>query len=284
MRLGFLSPRLMTHVKYGTMCNLNVFPRRVRNTTPEGTDPIILQSYLSICTARTRRLLASPDELRREVGDLMELKYSTLSYSMDVPPFEKRREGECQHSLDRARSVPVVENDLTTEFLSARSNPHWTGYSNGYGRWEYYKTLQRKRHRMGEYCRSNLDWDWATSGSLKRLFKIDRTKKTPQPGGAKQNDVSVTDLPVSIELTDPGGGIDSDNLTLDVTIPETELNASVLGKVRIRFETKSGEVRYKTFYAGTLSEDEDVAPDAGAGAGAGLGTWLSSGKEIGHGE
>lgn len=93
MRLGFLSPRLMSHVKYGTMCNFNVFPRRVRSTTPEGTDPIILQSYLSICRVRTRRLLASPDELRREVGYLVELKHSTLSYSVDVPPFAKRREG-----------------------------------------------------------------------------------------------------------------------------------------------------------------------------------------------
>lgn len=174
MRLGFLSPRLMSHVKYGIMCNLNVFPRRVRNTTPEGT--IILQSYLSICTVRTRRLLASPDELRREVGDLVELKHSTLSYSVDVPPFAKRREGEWQFSLDRARSIPVVENDLTKEFFSARSNPHWTGYSDGYGRWEYYKTLQRKCHRMGEYCRSNLDWDWDATRCLQRLFKMKKAK------------------------------------------------------------------------------------------------------------
>lgn len=263
MQLGF-STRLANVPMYFP----NVFPRRIWNTTSPGNTPIILRSYLTICTARNRRILASLDELRRDAGDSMALKYGSLSNPLIYLTFIDESEDGLQRSLDRARSIPVIENDLTREFLRAREISHpidlWS--------WEHYKELQLKRHRMGEYCCSNLDWDWDTASCLKRLFRIDRPKKCPNPDFAKQQQGMV--LSATIDVPVARGG--SDGRTLDVTIPEKGPN--VLEKIRVRYKTETGEVRYKTFYAGPSVED------VASGASAGPEACLSSRLETGHGE
>lgn len=179
----------------------------------------------------------------------MRLEYGWLSHGLyNLPPEEKSKE-EWQRSLDRARSVPVVENDLTREYLEARQVSYVDPTTLCY--WKGYKKLQRKRHRMGEYCRSNLDWDWDLSSSLKRLFRIDRPRSSSRPEGAvHQGDKGVPTIHRGIN-----GG------TLEVSIHEKAPN--VLEKVvRIRYETEAGEVRYKTFHA--EPSVEDVTSGAGA--------------------
>lgn len=122
------------------MYSLEMFPRKIRNITPTKNDPIILQSYLSMCSTRTRRLLAYPNKLRREVGDSMGLKYGTLSNELAHATFEEQSEEKLRRSFDRAQSIPVVENDLTWQFLEARKPPGWVADS--LWRWERHKELQ----------------------------------------------------------------------------------------------------------------------------------------------
>lgn len=97
---------------------------------------------------------------------------------------------------------------------------------------------------MGEYCRTNLDWDWDATRCLQRLFnKMKRPKESPHlEGGAKQG-VSIADLTATTHLSAPGNG--TIRGTLVVTIPDMPIEVE---KVRIRVESEAGEVRYKTFY------------------------------------
>lgn len=62
--------------------------------------------------------------------------------------------------------------------------------------------------------------------------------------------------------------------TLDVSVPEKASN--LLRKVRIRYKTEAGEVKYKTFYAGPSVEDIPFGDDAG------LGPRLSLAEETGE--
>lgn len=177
----------------------------------------------------------------------MRLEYGLLSDGLYNLGPEKKSEEEWQRSLDRARSVSVVENDVTRRFLEARQAKGWFPTLE----WKCYKKLQRKRHRMEEYCRSNLDWDWDPSSCLKRLFRIDRPRSSSRTEGAGHlGDKGVPTIHRGIN-----GG------TLEVSIPEKAPN--VLEKVvRVRYKTEAGEVRYKTFHA--EPSVEDVTSGAGA--------------------
>lgn len=255
MHLGFLFPRTDPYSKIVPIKCLGMFPRRIQNATPEGSDPIILKCYLSMCSTRIRRLLAYPIELRREVGDSMALVYSTLSSSLENPPVERKSDRRWWRSFERAQSIKVVENNLTRYFLDTRDHPHWE--SNDLWYWKTYKIRQRKWHRMGEYCRSNLDWDWDLSSSFNHLFEIDKSNKNPLPEYAKCQ--IVTGQPGIFDLPMVRGG--TDGRALNVTIPGKGPN--VLEKIHVRYETETAEVKYKTFYPG--SSVEDVASCSGPG-------------------
>lgn len=200
----------------------------------------------------------------------MALKYGALPNPLIDTPFIDVSEDELQRSLDVARSISVVVKDLTWKFLKAREPPSWN--PDCLCRWKLYKEFQRKRHHMGEYCCSNLDWDWDTASCLKRLFRIDRPKKCPNPECVKQQE--GTGLSATIDVPLAGG--ESDGRTLNVAIAEKGRNT--FEKVRMRYETETGEVRYKTFYAGPSVEE--VASDASIGPEA----CLLSGLETGRGE
>lgn len=187
--------------------------------------------------------------------------YNFFSGELSDPKFDIKQEADWRR-YTRAQSVPVADNGLTREFLGL----HRESY-NDYG-WTRYMVLQAKRQRMGEYCRSNLDWDWDTSSCLKRLFRIDR----PKVSMALQQ--GVTELPATIHLA--RGGLNKQ--TLDVTIPEPGPNE--LDKVRIHYKNGMGEFRYKTFYAGPSVEDEDGTRGdcAYAGPGSGKSTCQETGE------
>lgn len=253
MQHVFLFPVLTLEAKNESFYILDVFPRKVRNTTPDGTEPIFLQTHLRMCATRTRRLLASPDELRREAGDSVGFKHNTLSSK--YPPFGEKPEEEWQRSLDRAQCIQVDDNCLTSEFLYAR-DPRWN--DDDLEVWRNYKHTHHMRYRMGEYCRSNLDWDWDTASSLKRLFRTYRPTKFPRPDCSMQHVCSSLpakpDLPVAM-------GNRADGRTLTVTTPERR--PELLEKIRVRYETETGEVKYKTFYP--RSTVEDVSTCSGPG-------------------
>lgn len=165
---------------------------------------IILRSYLRIRAIHFCQLIASPDELRKVIRESIRDKYNSFSGGLSDPKFDIKQEADWRR-YSRAQSVPVADNGLTREFLGL----HRESY-NDYG-WTRYMVLQAKRQRMGEYCRSNLDWDWDTSSCLKRLFKIDRPKVSSQPAMALQQ--GVTELPATIHLARSG----LNKRTLDVT-------------------------------------------------------------------
>lgn len=112
---------------------------------------------------------------------------------------------------------------------------------------------------MGKYCRSNLDRVWDTVSCLKHLFRINKPSKSRQPeleGVAWPGASALGPLPSTIPLARNG----TNKRTLDVTIPMTRPN--LLQEIHVRYQAKSGEVRYKIFYARTSVDD--LASGAGA--------------------
>lgn len=107
---------------------------------------------------------------------------------------------------------------------------------------------------MGEYCRSNLDRVWDTESCLKYLFKFNNPSKSWQPEGAAWAGASALGpLPSTVPLA-------RNRRTLDVTILMTRPN--LLQEIRVRYQAKSGEVRYKIFYA--ITSVDDLVSGAGA--------------------
>lgn len=113
------------------------------------------------------------------------------------------------------------------------------------------------RYRMGEYCRSNLDWDWDTASSLKRLFRIDWPSKSPRPECPMQHVCPSLSAKPGLPIALRG----ADGRTLNVTIPERR--PELLDKIRLRYDTETGEVKYRTFYP--RSPVEDVSTSSGPG-------------------
>lgn len=250
MHPSFLIPRLESVVGYEKTIPSYVFPRKVRNSIAQDDNPIILQSYLSICTMRTRRLLTSLDELRREARDSMELKCHRLPDGLNDSPLKNGPKKEWQGLLDRVQYIPVVDNDITREFLNARNFPHQR--CGDLENWKRYQERRRDRHNIEEYCRSNMVWDWDTSTCLKRLFRIDKPKSYLRSDTPTEQILS--DIPSTISL-----GRDAVNRgTLNVTLPEKV--SDPFEKVRIQYMTANGEIVYKTFHAGPSIED--VRPGA----------------------
>lgn len=106
---------------------------------------------------------------------------------------------------------------------------------------------------MGEYCRSNLHWGWDSSSCLEQLFRIDTLTVSPR-----------SDVRAAFPVTIYHG---SNNDILDVIILEKGRN--VPEKIRVQYETKMSEVKFRTYYAAPTVEDEDNAPGDCAGALAG---------------
>lgn len=245
MEPGFLIPKLKSVVGYEKKIPIYVFPRRIRNTIDLDENPIILRSYLSICTMRTRRLLTSLDELRREARDSMELKCHRLPDGLYDSPLKNGPKEVWRGLLDRVRYIPVAKNDITWEFLSARSIPDRRCGDLEY--WKNYQERRRDRLNIEEYCRSNMVWDWDTSTCLKRLFRFDKPRSYLRLDTPTEQILS--DIPSTIRL-------DRDAVnrgTLNVTLPEKV--SDPLEKVRIQYMTANGEKVYKTFNAGPSVED-----------------------------
>ena len=83
------------------------------------------------------------------------------------------------------------------------------------------------RNRWGQVLRSNLDWDWDLSSSLKRLFKID----TPLQGKLS---LTGNNLDVSIATRCDG--------------PPKE--------IRVAYKTETGETTYQTYILPGNAEPE----------------------------
>lgn len=142
-------------------------------------DPPILRNYakmyIDASVKRTCRLLTSFDELKHElrcsVSSAEFASPSGLPYPVPIAPAKTYE--SLLSSLNRARQVQVCENDLTQDFILSRNIEQL-----GANDWIQYTNDRQTRRLWSEEFRSNLDWDWDPSSSLKRLFEVDR-ESTP---------------------------------------------------------------------------------------------------------
>ena len=179
--------------------------------------------------ARSRQLLSSFDDLereaRRDIPCIPSNRCETQSFDLT--------EQKIRYSLDCAQQVHIDENESAREFSFARTRD-WE--DDPYYLWRSYKHNCHWRHKWGQVLRSNLDWDWNPSSSLKRLFKID----TPLQG---QLSLIGNDLEVSIA-------------TEYEDLPK---------EIRVAYRTKDGEIRCRTYNIAPSGEEQSksLLPDHG---------------------
>lgn len=179
----------------------------------------------------------------------MRFTYDTSLARVFGSPLEEISVEELQRSHDRARRVQVVENKLTIDFIVTRDEPHWS--SNDLWFWRQYKSTQRKRNRMGEYCRSALDWDIHTSNSLKSLFAIDSPRTPPEHSTSP----GISAFPGAVtNSSETNEGISDVTILKKVPRPLKKV-------VRIKYETEEGEVKYMMFHAVPSVENGASDPD-----------------------
>lgn len=101
-QIEFLFPVLRNEIHQWETFDRPALPRRVRAKLPEDDIPIHLWNYIELCTLRSRRLLISSDELRREAWDTRKLDHDTFQLGLKYPTFAKESEGSLTGSLDSA--------------------------------------------------------------------------------------------------------------------------------------------------------------------------------------
>lgn len=134
---------------------------------------------------------------------------------------KKQCNDEYTHS--QAQRVHVPENDATREFLEARRDER---------DWVDYKGICHKRHEWGIYLRSNLDWDWDTTGCLERLFELPEEAIAPT-------------VPIATVFMDAGRS-DTWNIATDASMPM---------QIKIPYKSALGKTKYRTFVSCPSSED-----------------------------
>lgn len=140
-------------------------------------DPPILRNYakmyIDASVKRTYRLLTSFDELKHELRCSVSNAEFASPSGLPDPRAPVETYESLLSSLNRARQVQVVKNDLTLDFILSRDIDQL-----GVNDWLEYRGDLHTRRLWSEEFRSNLDWDWDPSSSLKRLFEVDR-ESTP---------------------------------------------------------------------------------------------------------
>lgn len=168
-----------------------VYPRKIFQTVDRYADPPILRNYIKMyvdaSVKRTCRLLTSFDELKHELRcSVSNAEYASPS-GLPHPIAPVEGYDSLLSSLDRAQQVQVCENKVTEEFIHSRDEV---------AEWSQYRRWHHTRRLWSEEFRSNLDWDWDLSSSLKHLFKEDKdplqatSRLTPNAVGLSVSAVS----------------------------------------------------------------------------------------------
>lgn len=176
---------------------------------------------------RSARLLSSFGEVYWEILD------STLRCRYPVTKIDEIKEHSSEgweigarRTLYRARQVQVSEDEVTKEFRDARSEFWEMGHRKTLDVWDNYKHYCHRRNTWAPYFRSNFDWDWDISGSLKRLYKFDN------PTQPVTNHRPPTDIA-------------ADGTRWNITASDSQKDIPV--EVRIIYTTETGETQYMTF-------------------------------------
>ena len=234
------------------------------------SDPPIVDGLVKLFTPRTLRLLRNVDELEREVLD------SNLSHGRRLSVFQEDTneawiqlsDEELRQALQLARSakLTVPRNDRTEEFYVACEEEDW---GSDWG-WKGFKEKCRNRRAWGEYFRSELDWDWDLAGSLKRMYKLPRSRSKPSPGPTQHGKHQfLSSCVCSNSVPNPStGSLKNGRLHVE-TVVDGPLN-----EVQVPVRSPTGEITYQTFIAtppstfelGQESLDERLAEKAQGGS------------------
>ena len=145
------------------------------------------------------RLVNNIDELDQEILDCT-LSYESRENNLQEKILESkdalqliRKRWPPTRSLFPPKSIQAGVNwtPLTSEFLSCSSIADWSRY----------KRYCKHRNRWGQFVRSNLDWDWDLASSLKRLYRLPRTKQTEKISNLR---LDVPTPSLTVDQIDPG--------------------------------------------------------------------------------
>lgn len=176
-RLDNAIPGLLTPIYDEPVMHFTTYPRKIFDTVDQYADPPILRNYVKMyvdaSVKRTCQLLTSFDELKHELRCSVSSAEFASPSELPFPIVPVQDYDTLLSSLNRARQVQVCENDLTRDFVLSRDIEQ-----SGVDDWMQYRGDICTRRLWGEELRSNLDWDWDPSISLKRLFEVER-ESTP---------------------------------------------------------------------------------------------------------
>lgn len=148
----------------------DVLPRRIRTNAVDLIQ--VFRHNTDASRRRALRFLSSSEELEREIQDSARKETSKSPLCLIATDDEALSIEKLQNTLQQAQKVHASGGPLTEEFVSAR----FAGMERMQV-WKEYKEHCQMRHTWGEYFRSNLDWDWDPSHSLKDLYGIEGEKK-----------------------------------------------------------------------------------------------------------
>ena len=220
-------------------------PRNVRATVKgSSSSPAVLERLEKLFSPRTLRLLRNLDELEREVNDSSPPHGSRVSVLQEETDKveDKLSDEKMQWTLELARKVQpnVPRNNLTKYFHQACDTADW---AEPYRGWKYYKECCRNRLILGEYFRSELDWNWNLAKSLKRMYKLPREWAGLKSGLLQCGNPQRSDAYAGQEATptQPIGSLTNGLLVAVVDRPVDE--------VRITVRSPTGQTAYTTFIA-----------------------------------
>lgn len=196
-------------------------------------------SMESSSVQRAVRLLESAEELERAVLNSYVICEAARFYTLQKGDCREWSEVRWQRSLDSAKKMEAEESDRTKEFRLARKY----GLTDPISGWKRYKRLCQLRSVWGEYLRSDLNWDWDPSGSLKHLFRL-----PPGYAPSRKKDIVLLTVIVGDQAAQDG--------VLDVSIGRS--SGEPIRKVRVKYETETGETRYRTFLHCSSLEDASL--------------------------
>lgn len=210
-----------------------VFPKRKREGIERVDENPLIQDIVQAANRSTKRLLRSIDELEREaLAHASQTDVSHASCYVEPDPYwvSYSEFGDIwseywTRSRERARGVHVPENELTKEFINARSSAQG-------GSWDFYYLVRRVRNKWAQYLHSNMDWDWDLGACIDNLFRLGNQVKTISSPAVHCAPMSSSAVVIALLPRDLRKA-----LTYEV-LPNEE---------QIARETEHGEVRYISF-------------------------------------
>lgn len=238
------------------MTNFNIKERLPLRWLPrrfEGNILSIFTFHITAATSRSRRLLNSFDDLKREVrASKPRFEYFTSLWKAGLFAPYQMWKGDPERSRKRAQLVQIHDLDLTRAFMYAREDP-WA--------WITYKEDCHQKRSWGEHLRSNMDWEWDTGGCLKRLFEVDTRTGAPSPRRKSSLDFLIESERIEREISVRGvvksGGTQEKVMRVSIE----EIHTRPPKTIQVSYVDTAGMVQLETYHSGRSAKDGAAEPD-----------------------